>query len=781
MLVRVVAPAISAQMPSPSIDRGDQPFSYFARPTDQIGVAGAPSATEITPEGFLYTGFGELMFFVGPDWEPLTPEAGPRTRTLESGYLPIQMYEVERGGLTYRFTIFSASLGPQPEGAVANFVRVTVVNKGAEPRAAFLSTAVRYQAPQLAEGEIADNRFRRPATPASEGDYSQPGEEFSKDWVYGFDGNAFVRDGRVLYLFPENPKPVLAQTLYRRYNRRPVTTARKLDVQPTTPAGVAMYDFVLAPGASRSLDFKMPLLPAAKDSAEIRQLEAASFDDFHAQVKAYWERVVAQGMSISVPEAKANDLFRTCLVNDLLALNHIGSDWIQTVNQLHYHSFYLRDSSDFVHMYDVTGYPAIAGKVLDFYARKQQPDGNFLSQKGQFDGWGQTLWIYGFHERFTHDRAFAEQVFPSVERAADWFEKATAEDPLHLMPSTDVRDNEYIPGHLTGYNFLALDGLQGAMALAKAVNRPEEEARFQRDYDTLRAHFLPIVDARSAANGGAIPPALDGNNGGANWGNLLSVVPEPQLDPHDSKVSATLARTQAHYAEGLIVYDQPPGEGKYLHHYLTIKNTLTEVVRGDQQQALREFYALLLHTSSTQSGFEYAIRPWGSRDFQGNLSPHGWFAAEYRNLMRSMMLREEGDNSLHLLSVVSPDWIGAGKTIAVAHAPTMFGEVSFDLHSTSDSAAVLHLQTDFGPRQPEHLFLHLPWFMQVRSVIVDGHTAQPSAGVVELPRTAKVVDLAWTKGPGTPPMSYAQAVANYKQEYAQYYEQYLRTGEPFAD
>jgi hypothetical protein len=522
----------------------------------------------------------------------------------------------------------------------------------------------------------------------------------------------------------------------------------------------------------------MPLLPAAAGSDALKRLNAASFDDLHAQVKAWWHNAVAQGASITVPEAKANDLFRACLVNDLLALNHIGDDWVQTVNQTHYHSFYLRDSSDFVHMYDVTGYPEIASRVLAFYARKQQPDGNFLSQKGEFDGWGQTLWIYGFHERFTHDHAFAVRVLPSVERAAGWLETNTAADPLHLMPSTDVRDNEYIPGHLTGYNFLALDGLQGAVALANAAGNPSDAARFQRDYDNLRSAFLPILAKVAAANHNAIPPALDGDNSGADWGNLLSIVPEPQLDPHDPKVTATLAKTRSTYQEGLILYDQP-GQGKYLHHYLGIKNTLTEVVRGDQQQALSDFYAYLLHTSSTNSGFEFAIRPWGSRNFEGNLSPHGWFAAEFRNLMRSMMLREENDRDLHLLSVVSPAWIAAGTSITVTHAPTMFGPISFDLHNTSATTATLHLQPAFT-QPPAHLYLHIPFFMQLTSISANGRVLHAVNNVVELPAAASTLHLTWHKLPSTPALSYNQAVSNYKRDYATHYEDFLRTGIPYA-
>jgi hypothetical protein len=56
-----------AQMVSPSIDKAGEPFSYFSKPTDEIGMMDAEAATEITPEGYLRTGFGELMFFAGPE------------------------------------------------------------------------------------------------------------------------------------------------------------------------------------------------------------------------------------------------------------------------------------------------------------------------------------------------------------------------------------------------------------------------------------------------------------------------------------------------------------------------------------------------------------------------------------------------------------------------------------------------------------------------------------------------------------------------------------------
>jgi hypothetical protein len=322
---------------------------------------------------------------------------------------------------------------------------------------------------------------------------------------------------------------------------------------------------------------------------------------------------------------------------------------------------------------------------------------------------------------------------------------------------------------------LALGGLQSAIGLARATGHEADATRFQSQYDDYRRTFFALLDQATAANGGAIPPALDATGWpGTDWGNLLSVTPVPLLDPHDPRVSATLLHSQAHYQEGITTYTEPD-DGQFLHHYLTIANTLTELVRGDQQQAVREFYAELLHTSSTHAGFEYAIRPWGSRDFEGNLAPHGWFASDFRNLLRNMMLREDGD-TLHLLSAVSPAWIGSGKTIHVEQAPSTYGTTAFTLRMTSATSAVLELKNTWQ-HPPRALLLHLPWFMQTESAIADGRAVKIDGDTVVLPPDAHEVRLQWRRRPGSSRMSYERTVAGYKQEYRRRYEHLLATGE----
>lgn len=746
-------------MVSPSIDRPDQPFSYFSKPTDEMGMMDAEGATEITPEGYLRTGFGELMFFSGPEFEPTSV----RVRTLEQGRLPIFHYEFDRGGITYRFTLCAFPLDPDRKGPPVNFIRISMKNESSQPTRAILGTGIRYDAPNNTGAEHGDNRFDRPREGKIPGNYRQIGESFSTDWIYGFTGNAFLRDGRLLYSFPAGYAN-RGFTLHGQYNYpQDVSKPLKLRAGTTVPVGIVTYSRMLKAGEEWMLDFNMPLVPVS-DEVAIAAIEQARFDHFAPLAIQFWDGILAQGMQITLPERKPVETFYANLAYDLIARDHIGPDYIQTVNKLHYHEFFLRDCADIVHSYDVTGYPEIAKQDLEFFAKSQKSDGNFLSQSQQYDGWGEAVWAYSQHYRITRDKAFAEWALPQIARAVDWLKQARAADPLHIMPASDVRDNEFVPGHLTGYNFLALSGLKLAIDMARETGHADLVSIWQREYDDYHQAFFKVLDQRTSENNGYIPPALDGQKDGFDWGNMLAVVPEPTLDPHDPVVTATLNATQAKYAEGIMTY----ANGEFLHHYLTIKNTMTEVIRGDQEQALNEFYALLLHTSSTHAGFEFAILPWGDRNFQDNLSPHGWFAAEYRTLLRNMLVREEADQ-LHLLSVVSPEWMGKGKTISVTNAPTTFGAVDFTFEQTADDEAILHIHAHFT-RAPSEIVVHYPWWLEQVVPIVDGVGRHELNGTIVLPAGAREVHLHWVNKSVAPALSYEHAVENYKAEYARRYQ-----------
>ena len=764
ILLFVLTQSAAAQMISPDIDRPDEPFCYFSKPTDVIGVMDGRQATLVSPEGFFYTGWGELMFFTGNP--PVAIDQ--RVKTLMHGDLPVVQYTFDRDGVRYEVRAFAATLDGDPGSPLVNFIRVTVANPGSAKRAAWWSAGVRYEGESNTTWGVADNRFGRPASAKILGQFEQAGTSFSRDWVYAFDADMVLRDSAVVYRFPSTPPPDRMMTLKTGYNEKQDSSPSKLYVSPTTPVGIVQYRLLLAPGESRTLDFIMPYEPMRRDHPQFSRLRTARFDDYLPRTVEFWEDIFSRGIDIQVPEEKVVNTFKASLVYDLIARNKEDGWFIQKVNDFQYHAFWLRDASCIVRMYDLSGYHDIARQCLAFFSRWQQPDGNFVSQGGQYDGWGETLWAYGEHFRLTGDREFAASVYPSVVRAVEWLKKARSDDPYHIIPVTTPGDNEDISGHITGHNFIALGGLKNAIALAVGLNKVDDEKAFEREYNDFHGAFLSRLKAAASRNDGAIAPGLD-TIGGQDWGNLQSIYPEEILPPHDPLVTATLNRAISKYREGLMTY----GDGSFLHHYVTLFNTETEIIRGDQERALNEFYSVLLHTSATHAGFEFAIRPWGTRDFMMNLSPHGWFAAEFRVLLRNMLVREEG-SSLHLFSVISPEWVKPGRTISVKRAPTDFGVVNVEM-TFNDSGAVVRLDAQFS-RPPDSLVLHLPWFATPISATAEGSRLPVRNGEIVVPLNAKVIQLRWREEQSVG-LSYDSAVQEYKKEYGERYKKFLESGE----
>lgn len=754
----VIPSCFASTMISPQIDaNANQPFSYFSKPTDEIGFMDTPYATEITPEGYLYTGFTELLFLVGSELTPISQ----RIRTLEKGYLPIIHYTYNNEGIAYHFTLFSTTLNNKPNGTLVNFVKVNITNETNQPRRMDFAIATRYKNNVNTEQGVGDNRFKRPYKSKYLGDYQQVGVEFKKDWRYAFKENAFLRDNKILYVFEEAPQKKLF-TLKNNGYVIPDLTPRPLNILVNTPVGIARYARKLNPHENITLIFKMPVIPSVY--SQYKKILTADFNEYKKRTIQNWQTILNKGMRIEIPEAKMTDTFNASLIYDLLARDKIDNHYIQTVNKLQYHEFFLRDAAEISHMYDLTGYPDYAGEILQFFKYKQQADGNFLSQPEEFDAWGQTLWAYGQHYRMTEDKQFAKNIYPQIKKAVAWLKNVRQKDPLHLIPATHGTDNENVAGHITGYNFLALAGLKQAILLADVSQHTNDVRDFKKEYEDYQQTFLNRLHLVATTS---IPPTLDGTYKGQDWGNLLGAYPETILDPHDPLITATLKNVRNKYQEGIMTY----GDGKWLHHYLTIKNTLTSLLRDEQEQVLQEFYSVLVHTSSTHAGFEFGIHPWGNRNFEANLAPHGWFASEYRTLLRNMLVREQNDE-LHLLSVMSPAWIGTGKTINVERAPTEFGTVNFQLQQANDTQATLNLSAVWR-HTPRAIVIHMPWFMNVEKIRVDGKLIPIlTNNSIRIPADAKLIHIEWSKQKQVD-YSYEKAVTDYKQEYKRRYEIFM--------
>lgn len=810
-----IAQDVGGGMVDPGIDTLGEPFSYFANPTDVIGALYAPVASEVTPEGYVYTGFGELMFFEGNPPEPVNV----RIKTLRQGYLPIVQYHLVRHGIRFRFSLFAADLGGPLAGLPVNFVKVELTNEADQQRAAFLSSAYRFAAPRTMLYSRNDYRFGQrfdliPKELVSGQTSHNPA------WVYSFTKNAVVRDGRVLYQFPADPQPHLAALSQSDYGLR---TLRFLNGEiqerslrqyhtPQTPMGLVMYRAVLQPGEAQELVFKMPIAPLVQDSEQAQMVQAADFQHHLEKTVSTWEKLVGKKPSLCFPETKVQEYVLANTVFDLLAIDKLGDDYAMNVNKFQYHRFYPGNASNMIVALDYMGLAEIAEKCLLYARNAQQPDGRMENPHApsahRWENNGYVLWAWGRHYQLTRDRAFLAEVYPRVAAVVAWVKEKASEDPLGLLPPVAIADDAMLTGvRQTGQNMWILIGLTNAIRMAEAMDKSEDIAAFRAVYESYRKAFDQALAVQLATSGNVITPGLEGSTAGNHWDNLLLLYPEPLFEPFDPRVTATIQASRATYQEGILSFIWPHATAKRdaadwpdtartglagtkdgghvfqatpsLHYWQTPNNAQNALVRGtpeDQRAAVEDLYALLLHTTSTHAPQEFGTVPWGTRDcghHRLNVLPDGAASAKTIELLRNMILREH-QNDLVLLSAVSPDWLRPGKVIETTDAPTNFGPVSLRLEAHADGFD-LRIPRQFR-NPPKRLVVRIPWFYELDSAEADGQTATPQDGHVILALGTRELKIRGRIRPETPPLSFGKAVEQYKQEYKRRYDEFLRTG-----
>src|SRR3954463_3238918 len=222
---------------------GAAAWSFIVAPTEQLGVPGYPAGTEITPEGYLYTGSAEIVFRYGSRQRPWNVPI----RSLQDGRYPVISSHASVAGVDYGLTGFTAAVAGQP----VNFVRIRMTNRGRSTASVGWALGTRYTGGER-KGNGRRFRFARPVTPTRPGLYYQPGYGFNPNSVQNFAGSAFVRDGRALYIRQRAPSGARVRTL-----------RGKRHADPTSLVGVTRYTVRLRPGASATIDFVVPTVPVA--------------------------------------------------------------------------------------------------------------------------------------------------------------------------------------------------------------------------------------------------------------------------------------------------------------------------------------------------------------------------------------------------------------------------------------------------------------------------------------------------------------------------------------
>lgn len=415
----------------------------------------------------------------------------------------------------------------------------------------------------------------------------------------------------------------------------------------------------------------------------------------------YWRDRLARAARVEVPCAKATETLKAAHVCQLIT-NDLG--------EVHggegfYDEFYIRDGAYQVMQLEEAGFAEEARRAIAVYLTRQRPDGRFESQAGQFDANGQAVWALWQYYQITGERAWLESVYPALRQAVDWTAQARravpAGAPLAGVLPAAVADGENLwdgKHHIVGYDLWNLRGMLCAAAAAGVLGKDAERV----DLLGEAAAYREAIDAAWKACGLAyFPPSWE--TVGTHWGNTETLWPTPLFADDDARVGALLDEVRHRFAGGFLEGTLRWGQDGAIHPYLSAYTTMASLARGEDAQAVEDFYWYLLHSSATHAfpeGIFYQRRYAWSETI-----PHGTGASNYAILLRHLLVHEQGEE-LHLLPAVPDGWLVDGQEIRVERAPTHFGTMTMVVRGSAGGVSVtLDPPTR---RPPARVVLHLP-------------------------------------------------------------------------
>ena len=478
------------------------------------------------------------------------------------------------------------------------------------------------------------------------------------------------------------------------------------------PADAKLVVERLGPKALLPQEFAWRLKPSASAEAVIRSPfaaieDAAAFDNQDPKVWLrrtidYWKNLMAGAARIEVPCQKATEALLAAHVCQLIASDH---------GELHggegfYDHFYVRDGAYQIMELEEAGLWDACAKAVEAFLRCQRPDGRFASEKKELDGNGQAVWALWQYWKITGDRNWLERVYPPMRKAADWTIDARREAPPNspyagLLPAA-VADGEFLwegQNHIVGYDFWNLRGLLCTADAARALGKTAEADKLLREAESYRQ---AIDTAWRRLGLTFFPPSWE--KVGTHWSNTETLWPTPIFAPDDPRVAALIDEVRRRhgggYVEGTIRWLGCPDA---IHPYMGAYTAMADLVRGNDEQVVEDFYWYLLHSTAAHAFAEGIL--FKTRTAWLDTIPHVTGASNYALMLRHMLVHEAGDE-LHLLRAVPDWWLADGQRIRVERLPTHFGPMSLLVQGTKRGVKI----TLDPPKRnsPKRIVLHLP-------------------------------------------------------------------------
>jgi hypothetical protein len=440
-------------------------------------------------------------------------------------------------------------------------------------------------------------------------------------------------------------------------------------------SALMLWDLTLAPGEEKIIDIVTPLHP--------HDAQAIPRDVAHqrATAVAYWRRIVDH-VGIDIPAAR--DLVDTARAN--VAYNLLGRDGPAIRGGArNYRRSWIRDGSLASTMLLRFGLGDDVRDYIRWFAPYQFADGKIpccVDSRGadpvnEHDSHGEFIYVVTEHARLTGDLSLAREIWPHVEKAADYIDllrhQTSGEFKGLLPPSISHEGYSAKPMHSFWDDFFALRGLKDAAWLAEQLGNRDAAARFAKSRDEFARDF------HSAMRRAIEHHHIDYVPGSADLGDFdptsttIGIEPGGDLPnlPHD----AVIHEFDRAWSESLARMEGRRAWKDYTPYELRQVGTFVQLGWRDRAQRLLQFFLDDRRPLGWKQWAEVAAQDFRSPTYLGDI-PHLWVGSDFaRSFIDMLAYERESDEALVLGAGIPASWLDRG--VRVRGLRTIYGPLNF--------------------------------------------------------------------------------------------------------
>jgi hypothetical protein len=476
-------------------------------------------------------------------------------------------------------------------------------------------------------------------------------------------------------------------------------------------SGAFVYDRVVPPHGTITIAFAVPWTKSAVEVPAPGSL-VAWLDGRERAVAATWherlDRTVLQGPAAAQP---VFDTVRTALAHILI--NRDGAA-LQPGSRS-YERSWIRDGALSSAALLRLGHAPLAHDFLLWYAGFLFHSGKVpccVDRRGsdpvpENDSHGEFLWLAAELERYTHEPATTDTIWPQVRAAFVYLDglRLTERTDANLLPGrrafygmvpASISHEGYSakPMHSYWDDFWTLAGLKSARDLAAAHG----DAPLLQRAGAAEAQFR--ADLRASLEVAMAEHHIDYLPGAAELGDFDATSTTIALAPVGETAwlpQAPLHATFERYWRQFVARRAgSPASTAYTPYEWRVVGSFVRLGWRERAHELLDYF---MHDRRPTAWNQWAevvgLAPREPR-FIGDM-PHGWVASDFiRSVLDMLAYERESDAALVLAAGVDPDWLdGQGLTVRDLHTP--WGPLGYRLWRVGPSTLRLHVDAGVTP------------------------------------------------------------------------------------